>query len=89
MWLMCVCVWCAEKVHRSEESKVFHQNLLSPHGNEVETEERPQQEICYRAAGEAGQWIWRRGVRVICMPCWPTLAGMASGFPGMPPGVGN
>lgn len=31
MWLMGV-VWCAEKVHRSEENKVFCQNLLSPLG---------------------------------------------------------
>lgn len=28
-------------------------------------------------------------MRVICVPCWSTLAGMASAFPEMPAGVGN
>lgn len=37
-----------EEVYRREESKVFHQGLVSPLAMGAESEERLQQFICYR-----------------------------------------
>lgn len=53
-----------EGVHKRGESRVCHQGLCSSLGTRAESEERPQQLVCYRAGDETGDWIWRRGGRV-------------------------
>lgn len=40
----------ADGVHRREEIRVFHQDLLSPLGMWAEGEERPQHMACYGPA---------------------------------------
>ena len=37
-----------DMVHRREESRVFHQDLLSPLAMSPESMERPQKKVCYR-----------------------------------------
>lgn len=49
-----------KEVHVREESRVFHQDLLSSWGMEEENEENPQQAFCYRACMTLQFWIWRR-----------------------------
>lgn len=44
----------AKVVHRRGESTVFLQDPLSPLEMEVESGERPQQLLCYRAGVEIG-----------------------------------
>lgn len=41
-------------IHRREESKVFHQDLLSLLGIGAESEERPQQLVGYKPGDESG-----------------------------------
>lgn len=54
----------AEEVHGEEGKRVFHQDLLIFLGVGAESEERPQQIVCYRAGVRLGSWIWGKGGRV-------------------------
>lgn len=45
----------SERVHKKKESKVFYQCLLSHLRIEIESEEKPQQIICYRAGDRTGR----------------------------------
>ena len=44
-----------EWVHRREEGRVLHQDLLGPLGMRTEDEKRPQQVACCRAGNETGR----------------------------------
>ena len=48
-WLM-----RTDSIHRRNENRVFHQDLLSPLGMRAENKERPGQVVCYRAGDDTG-----------------------------------
>lgn len=43
-----------------EESRVFHQDLLSPLGVGAESGERSPRVVCCRAGFRTRDWIWKR-----------------------------
>lgn len=62
------------RVHRREESSVFHQDLLTPLGMGTEREERPQQVVCFKAGGPgfARAEREREELRLVHLLHWPT-----------------
>lgn len=63
----------AEELHRKEGSMEFHQNLLSSLKMGAESEERPQQKICYMPGDEIGGlglWEWRFAISLLKLLYW-------------------
>lgn len=85
-----------EGVHRMEESRAFHQDLLSPLEVGSESEMRPQQMVCYRAGeqpegldkGMEGKERGRKGEDLKLSSLLPWLEWPESSH-GMPVGVGG
>lgn len=50
-----------EGFHTREKSRVFQQSLLSSLKIGVDSEERSQKKVCYRARNESEGWTWRNG----------------------------
>ena len=63
------------KVHRKEDIRVSHQDLLNPLGMGSQGKEGPPQEVCYRARDVIWGLDWRKGGEVkICTQ--PTCLGL-------------
>lgn len=65
----------AKEVHGEEGKRVFHQDLLISLGMGAESEERPQQIVCYRAGRETRELDLgeRRESEDLQPACFPAL----------------
>lgn len=75
----------AEPIHKRDEIRVFHQNLLSQLGMGAENEEGPKQIVCHRAGDEtrALEMEDRReskDLKPACLLCRPTCFSVSIGW---------